>query len=93
MYLRDGCTYFFMCLCDAGGAYDKVPFYHIFGGSARFCVVSWVFGWACLYDANYRCLVGKGGRFVGAWIAGCNEIDGCCGGWFVALGASFNSDK
>jgi len=63
-----GVSLFLVCLCDVEGACSKVPFYHIFGGFAGCCVVSWVFGWASLYDVNYRCLVGKGGRFVGARI-------------------------
>ena len=62
------------------GAGSKVPFYHIFGGSAGFCVVSWVFGWASLYDANYRCFVCMGGRFVGAMIVDCSGINECSGG-------------
>jgi len=57
-----------MCLCDMEGACSKVPFYHVFGSSAGFCDVSWVFGCANLYDTNYRCVVGKSGRFVGARI-------------------------
>jgi hypothetical protein len=83
---------FFVCLCDVEGACSKLSFYHVFGGSAEFCVVSWVVGWACLYDANYRCLVGKVGRFVWAWVAGCSGIDGCSSGWSFALGASFNKE-
>ena len=69
-----------MCLCDVEEVCSKVPFYHVFGSSTRFCVVSWVFGWACLYDASYRCLVGKDGRFIGAKIADCSGIDECSGG-------------
>jgi len=57
-----------------------------------FCVVSWVFGWASLYDASYRCFVCKRGRFVGARIVDSSGIGVCSGGWSVALGASFNSD-
>jgi hypothetical protein len=81
-----------VCLCDVEGACIKVPFYHVFGGSTRLCAVSWVFRWASWYDANYRCLVCKGGRFVGERIADCSGVDGCFGGWSAALGASFNSD-
>ena len=81
----------FLCLCDVEGACSKVPLCHVFGGSARFCVVSWVFGRENLYDANFRCLVGKGGRLVGARIVDCSGIGGCSSGWSVALGASFIS--
>ncbi len=83
---------FLVCLCDVEGACSKVLFYHVFGGFAGFCGVSWVFGWACLYDANYRCLVDKVRRFVWAWVAGCSGIDGCSDGMSVALGASLNND-
>ena len=81
-----------MCLCDVEGECGEVPFYHVFGGSTGFCVVSWAFGWASLHDAYYRCVVGKGGRFVGARIFDWSGIGGCFGGWSVALGAPFNSD-
>ena len=87
-----GCSSFFKCLSDVEGACSKVPFYHVFGGFVGFCVVSWVFGWASLYVANYRCLVGKGGRFVEARTVDWSGIGGCFGGWSVALGASFSSD-
>ena len=45
-----------------------------------------------MYDASYRCVVGKGGRNVGARIIDWDGISGCFGGWYVALGASFHSD-
>ena len=78
--MSDGCTSFLVCLCDVEGACSKIPFYRVFGSSTRFCVVSWVFGWVSLYNANYRCLVCKGGHFVGARIADCSVVDGCFAG-------------
>ena len=83
---------FFVCLCDVEGACSKGPFYHVFGSSAGFCAVSWVFGWASLYDTDYRCVVGNSGRFVGARGVDWDEIGGCSGGWSNALGVSFYSD-
>jgi hypothetical protein len=67
----------FLRLCDVEGACNMVPFYHVFGGSTGFCVVSWVLGWASLYDASYRCMMGKSGRFVGERIVDWSGIGGC----------------
>jgi hypothetical protein len=81
-----------VCLCDVEGASSRAPFYHIFGGSSGFRVVSWVFWWASLYDTTYLCVLGKRGRFVGERIVDWDGIGGCSGGWSVALGAFFYSD-
>ena len=37
-----------MCLYDVVEACSKVPFYHVFGGSVGFRVVSGVLGWASM---------------------------------------------
>ena len=78
-----------MCLCDVKVTSSRVPFYHVFGDFAGFYAVSWVCGWASLYDTNYRCVVDKSGRFVGVRVVDWGGIGGCSSGWFVALGASF----
>ena len=52
------CVPLFYVLVRCGRGMCEVSFYHVFGGFAEFCVVSYVFGWASLYDANYRCSVG-----------------------------------
>ena len=83
---------FFLYLCDVKGIYREVPFYHVIVSSTGFCVVSWVFGWASLYDASYRCVVGKGRRYVGVRIVDWDGIGGCSGGWSVELGALFYND-
>ena len=90
--MSDGCSSVLVCVCDVEGTCSEVPFYHVLCSSTGFCAVSWVFGWVSLYDASYRCVVGKGGRNVGGMIVEWDGIGGCFGGWSAALGASFYSD-